>query len=42
MGSGATIYEYIPSFLVINASVQAILRFFLRIFRGYDVGIIDV
>jgi hypothetical protein len=41
MGSGGTIYQYIPSSVEIDTSVQAILRFFLRNFRGYNVGITD-
>jgi hypothetical protein len=40
--SGGTIYEYIPSFMEIDAGVQAVLRFPLRNFKGYIVGITDV
>jgi hypothetical protein len=32
---------YIPSFMKIDPSIQAILRFRLRNFRGCNVGITD-
>jgi hypothetical protein len=33
---------YIPSFMKIDAGIQAILRFFLRNLRGCNIGITDV
>jgi hypothetical protein len=32
---------YIPSFVKIGTGVQAILRFYLRNLRGFNVGITD-
>jgi hypothetical protein len=39
MASGSMIY--LPSFLKIGTGFQAILRFFLSSFNGYNVGITD-
>jgi hypothetical protein len=39
MGSYGMIY--IPSFMKVGAGVQAILRFCLTNFRGFNVGITD-